>query len=104
MLTTSAPGPVLSVEGEYNNDVLEGRGVVYFRNGERMNCSFEDNSIHGHAVLFAGNGSVKQVGKVWSGVQTGLQWNFLEGGGFVVGKVCDVAGVVVVVSPLKVIF
>lgn len=83
----SIKGPVLSVEGVYNNDVLEGSGVVVYRNGEKLRCAFEENCVHGHSVLFAGNGSVKKVGKFWRGVPIGLEWNYLEGGGFVVGKV-----------------
>ena len=81
-------GSIATVEGTFNNDVLEGGGgVVTFRNGDQLRCSFEDSCIHGFAVLYAGNGDVKQIGKYFRGVPCGLQWNFMEGGGFVVGKV-----------------
>ena len=80
-----------TVEGVFNNDVLEGDGgIVTYRNGDQLRCSFEDSHIHGFGVLFAGNGDVRQIGKFFRGVSCGLQWNFLEGGGFVVGKVSQV--------------
>jgi hypothetical protein len=61
VIITLTPGPILCVDGVYNNDDLEGRGVITYRNGEKLHCTFEDNSCHGHAVLFDSSGSVKQV-------------------------------------------
>ena len=80
-------GPVLSVEGVYENDILHGRGIVTYRNGEKLHCSFEDNFIQGYSVLCDASGEVKQVGKYSKGMMSGLQWNYLEGGGYLVGKV-----------------
>jgi hypothetical protein len=41
----------------------------------------------GFAILYDKSGTVKRIGRFVRGVQFGLQWNFLEGGGFTVGRV-----------------
>jgi len=83
---TFSTGPVKSLEGDYDNDHLFGKGKVEYRNGQVLHCFFEGSYLHGYSKLMTPSGKLLRVAKYVRGVLSGFQWNFLEGGGFLVGQ------------------
>lgn len=84
---TFAKGPVQSIEGIYDSDHLVGKGKVVYTNGQVLFCFFEGSYLQGYSKLFSSAGKLQRIAKYVRGVLSGFQWNFLEGGGFLVGQV-----------------
>ena len=47
-------------EGEYENDMLEGKGVFYYKNGDKFEGTWEDNNKHGVGKFTTASGFLKK--------------------------------------------
>ena len=81
---TSKPD-LASLEGNYSNDLLRGKVKVDYKNGDSLYAWFESGTLHGYGKLYDKDRNLKRVGWCANGRPTGLTWEFLEGGGHLVG-------------------
>ena len=49
------------IEGNYDEDLLEGPGTIYYTNGERLTCEFIHSVPNGPGKLFDKENNIKQV-------------------------------------------
>ena len=110
---------MVCVEGTYANNQLDGPGAITYVGGDVLHCMFSNGYVQGPAKLFhhskEGTHQLKmasqnvvtqfgsfsspklflknsvQVGWYTKGMRYGLVWNFLVGGGFLVGHT-DIMG------------
>lgn len=74
------------VEGTYVDNILCGQGKTGYVNGDVMHCIFGDGYINGPTKLYDKNWVLKRVCWFYRNTPTGIIWNFLTGGGFLVGR------------------
>jgi len=78
---------VISIRGEYRNDMLEGKARIYFKNRSWLEGYFKYGIQHGFARLFDKKGRLQFIGNYQNGVPVGVCWRVIRGGGCVVGRV-----------------
>ena len=98
-------GGVVKLEGSWTEDLLEGPGRLQLESGAVLHCVFRHGILHGFTRLLDREGKLLRLVtiivhtaveislQVWyrDGRPAGLCWQFLQGGGFLVGEL-DTAG------------
>ncbi len=78
---------MVRLEGTYVRDRLEGRGKVEYANGDTLHAWFSAGTLHGFGKMCDKGGELKHLGWYSNGVLAGTVWQFLDGGGCLVGEV-----------------
>ena len=86
-----ASGPILYLDGTYVNDKMEGKGKIEYRDGNILYAWFCSGTIHGLGKLYDKEKNIKHIGWYSNGKLVGTVWQFLKGGGCIIGEV-DVTG------------
>ena len=85
--TTSCPAQNITLlSGEYKAGKLLGVGTVVFDNGESVEGHFRDGCLHGLARKLGVKKDLIWVGRYLHGVPDGSCWEFLPGGGCIMGQ------------------
>ena len=85
-LISSNISDISYVEGTYLDNILCGQGKVTHLNGDVLHCMFRSGYVTGPTKLYDKKCVLKQVCWFHRNVAYGTVWNFLKGGGFLVGQ------------------
>lgn len=85
--TVSPDHGIAMLVGNYRNNKLTGRGKMVKENGATVEGFFRDGCLHGLAREIDEGRNLVWIGRYKNGRKDGICWNFLKGGGFLVGPV-----------------